>query len=482
MHQVLKKYWHVPGLLIVLVILFLSGSWYGKRQVATQKAAGSRPILYYVDPMNPAHTSPKPGLAPSGMKLEPVYADDGGRVAGSTMPPGSFKITPEKQQIMGLRIAAVEQAPWTYRLKTTGKVAVDENRIYRLNAFTDGWVVRIFNHTTGSLVRKDEPLATFYNQDLPTTLQTYFYALDAMDQDQKLFPGQQDLLLAQQLSAAGVLMNLGMGKLQLDDLARSRELTQEIIINTPATSFILARNITPGQRFAAGEELYRLADLSRVWVLADLFESEAKYIRPGEKVQGDASQPGREAHGDGERNSARVRSGDADREGAPGGGQPPICPQARDVCGRGVSHQPACLDQRAGGRHPGFRAHSRPYSSTGATVISNRAGSRPGGAWETGWKSSRGSSPASALWFPAISSSIPRPGCSWRWREWAAWIPRIPSAALRWMRARQRLPASKALIKTRPMISARIRAGKSLTRGRSALRPNQKRARLTSRR
>ena len=99
-----------------------------------------------------------------------------------------------------------------------------------------------------------------------------------------MLSSQHDLLVAQKLSAEGVLMNLGMGKPQLDDLARSRKLTQEIIISAPATSFVLARNITPGQRFAAGEELYRLADLSRVWVLADLFENEAKYVRPGEKV------------------------------------------------------------------------------------------------------------------------------------------------------------------------------------------------------
>lgn len=161
MHQVLKKYWLVPGLLIVLVILFLSGLWYGKRQVATQKAAGSRPILYYVDPMNPAHTSPKPGLAPCGMKLEPVYADDGGRGAGGAILLESFKITFEKQQVMGLRVVAVEQMPWTCKLRTTGKVAVDEDRIYRVNAFIEGWIVKVFNNTTGSLVRKDEPLATF---------------------------------------------------------------------------------------------------------------------------------------------------------------------------------------------------------------------------------------------------------------------------------------------------------------------------------
>ena len=76
--------------------------------------------------MNPAHTSPEPGLAPCGMKMEPVYADDGGQAASSAMPPGSVKITPEKQQIIGVRVATVEKSPWTYTLRTVGKVAVDE--------------------------------------------------------------------------------------------------------------------------------------------------------------------------------------------------------------------------------------------------------------------------------------------------------------------------------------------------------------------
>ena len=80
-------------------------------------------------------------------------------------------------------------------------------------------------------------------------------------------------------------MNLGMSSQQIKDLIRSKEITQEIIINAPATSFVLARNITPGQKFITGEELYRLADLSRVWILADLFKNEAKYVRPGEKVK-----------------------------------------------------------------------------------------------------------------------------------------------------------------------------------------------------
>jgi Cu(I)/Ag(I) efflux system membrane fusion protein len=284
-----KKYWYVAGVLILLAALFLVGSWYGQRNAAGPKAAGSRRILYYVDPMNPAHTSPEPGFAPCGMKLEPVYADNEAQAAGSALPPGSVKITPEKQQIIGVRVATVEKSPFTYTLRTVGKVDVDETRLYRLKALTEGWIVKVYNNaTTGSLVRKDEPLATFYIRDLPTTLQTFFYAIDAvnrMKNDPNLAPGQQDLLEAQRLSAEGVLINLGMSQMQIKDLIRTRQLVQEIIINAPATSFVLARNVTAGQKFNSGEELYRLADLSRVWILADLFKNEAKYIRPGEKIK-----------------------------------------------------------------------------------------------------------------------------------------------------------------------------------------------------
>lgn len=287
-HAALKKYWYVPGLLILLAVLFLAGSWYGQRKVDPQTSAGGRRILHYVDPMNPAHTSPEPGLAPCGMKMEPVYADDGGQAAGSALSPGSVKITPEKQQIIGVRVATVEKSPWTYTLRTVGKVAVDETRTYRLNAFSDGFITKVYDISTGSLVRKDEPLATFYSKDLFTALQTYYYAVYALDnlqQGQQLPASQRHLLEAQKRSAEYNLMNLGVSSQQIKDLIRSKEITQEIILNAPATSFVLARNVTPGQKFISGEELFRLADLSRVWILADLFKNEASYVRPGEKVK-----------------------------------------------------------------------------------------------------------------------------------------------------------------------------------------------------
>ncbi len=245
--------------------------------------------MYYVDPMNPSHTSPDPGLAPCGMKLEPVYAEDAGQKPSSALAPGSIKVTPEKQQIIGVRLATTEKAPYTFTLRTVGKVVADETRTYRVNAFSEGFITKVYDVSTGSLVRKDEPLAAFYSKDLFTALQTYYYAIYALDnlqqQGQSLPASQRNLLEAQKRAAEYSLMNLGVTSQQIKELIRSKEITQEITISAPVTSFVLARKVSPGQKFVTGEELFQLADLSRVWIVADLYENEAKYVRPGEKVR-----------------------------------------------------------------------------------------------------------------------------------------------------------------------------------------------------
>ncbi|MDD2903676.1 MAG: efflux RND transporter periplasmic adaptor subunit, partial [Syntrophales bacterium] len=293
LQTVLKKYWFVPVFLLIFAVLFLAGSWYGQKKADSQASTGNRRILYYVDPMNPAHTSPEPGLAPCGMKMEPVYAEDEDHPAGTALSPGSVKITPKKQQIIGVKVATVAKSPWTYTLRTVGKVAADETRIYRINAFIDGFIMKVFDNSTGSLVRKDEPLATYYSKDLFTALQTYYYAVYALDnlkyenvqQGRAVPSSQKHYLEAQKQAAEYNLMALGVSPQQIRELIRNKDITQEIIISAPVTSFVLVRNITPGQKFTTGQELYRLADLSRVWIQADLFKDEAGYVHPGEKVK-----------------------------------------------------------------------------------------------------------------------------------------------------------------------------------------------------
>ena len=100
---------------LVILTAFLAGSWYGSRKAVQSGPAHGRRILHYVDPMNPAHTSPEPGMAPCGMKMEPVYAEGEGQEAPpANLPPGAVKVTSQKQQLIGVRLGVVEKAPFKH--------------------------------------------------------------------------------------------------------------------------------------------------------------------------------------------------------------------------------------------------------------------------------------------------------------------------------------------------------------------------------
>jgi membrane fusion protein, copper/silver efflux system len=282
-----KSWTLIGGVILIIFTCFLAGSYYGQRQAA-KAGAGAQKILYYVDPMNPAHTSPEPGLAPCGMKMEPVYADEVGDYPDSSLAPGSVRVTPRKQQLIGVRLAPVEKAPFSHALRALGRVAVDETRIFRLNASTDGWIREVGNNSTGSVVKKDEILATFYSPEFLAAQQAYIYSVSALDRFQasgQETPSQIEGTKRSIQQYVDSLHNLGMSDLQLRELENSRRYTENILMVAPVTSFVLARNVSPGQRYTAGTEWYRLADLSRVWVVVDLYENEAGFIRPGEKVR-----------------------------------------------------------------------------------------------------------------------------------------------------------------------------------------------------
>ncbi len=276
-------------LLGTVVASFFLGSWF-TRTTAKGKDSPGRKVLYYVDPMHPAYKSDKPGVAPDcGMQLEPVYADGGSPAGDTDHDPATWEkravaISAEKQQLIGVRIGAVERAPLAHTIRTVGRVATDEARIYRINLATDGWIRRVYPPTTGSLVQKDELLAAFFSSDFVTAEQAYFYALGTRDRlaaDPARTPEQLALVEAQVRTGEAGLLNLGMGEPQIRDLGRTRELTQDILVQAPVTGFVIARNVSPGLRFDRGVELYRVADLSRIWILADLFEDEATFFRPG---------------------------------------------------------------------------------------------------------------------------------------------------------------------------------------------------------
>ena len=286
----MKKYTFLVFLLVLAAGSFCAGTWYSLKQPAGASASETRRVLYYVDPMNPAHTSDKSGLAPCGMKMEPVYAEVAGMDTGKGTPmsPGTVKVSAEKQQLIGMHVTTAETASWSDTVRILGRITPDETRIYRINAATDGWIKEISPITTGSLVPKDQLLATFYAPEFFPSMKAYLYGLRALERFQ-----QNGTETKEQLESTdgnienyrNALRNLGMTEHQLDTIRSTKQGTSDRIeIRAPEAGFILIRNYTLGERFQRGTELCRIADLSVVWVVADIFENESQYFQPGVQV------------------------------------------------------------------------------------------------------------------------------------------------------------------------------------------------------
>src|SRR5512137_2021909 len=161
----MKNRTNIIVIISLVLISFLAGMFLksGRNGFDGQ---GGRKVLYYVDPMHPSYKSDKPGIAPDcGMKLEPVYADGAGVSAPTetAAAPGTVKITADRQQLIGVKVATVEKRPITQTIRMLGRVSVDETRVYRINATVDGWITKTSPKATGGLVKKDEVLSGFYS-------------------------------------------------------------------------------------------------------------------------------------------------------------------------------------------------------------------------------------------------------------------------------------------------------------------------------
>jgi Cu(I)/Ag(I) efflux system membrane fusion protein len=281
----MKRPTTVGSLLFLVLFAFAAGRYSG---VSSHGAhAGTKRVLYYVDPMHPAYRSNKPGIAPDcGMALEPVYEDED-PAAKLQLPPGAVSISPEKQRLIGVHVVAVKKSSGSRLIRTTGRVEADGNRVHRVMAGTEGWVQSVQSNPAGTVVKKNEFLATLYSREFRNAEQAYLGSLASLDrlkashdQDDSARTGDASLRINEEQ-----LRSLGMGEPQIKELAKTRQITRDITLTSPIEGVVLSRDISPGQRFEKGTEFYRIADLSRVWIIADVFGDEAQLFRPGAKVR-----------------------------------------------------------------------------------------------------------------------------------------------------------------------------------------------------
>jgi RND family efflux transporter MFP subunit len=274
-------------LLVVAVFVagFGYGRWYGKSAAgAAQK--GGRKILYYVDPMHPAYKSDKPGIAPDcGMKLEPIYEEGGASAPTATdeqaaLPMGTIKINADKQQLIGVSYGQVESGAGVRTFRAVGKVAFDETRVARVHARVEGWIDQVFVDFTGQLVTKGQRLLTLYSPEMLATQQEYLLALKSKDM-LKNSTFEDALRQTDSLTAASRkrLELWDLSDAQIEEIARTGKPVTNITLNSPIGGYVIARNAFSQQKITPETELYNIVDLSRIWIMADVFENEAPMIR-----------------------------------------------------------------------------------------------------------------------------------------------------------------------------------------------------------
>jgi Cu(I)/Ag(I) efflux system membrane fusion protein len=268
-----------------------AGSFAGTLWVHRSGTAGAsaHAATVYACPMHPDYRSDHPGDCPvCGMRLDVVRA---GGAAVPARPDGAVQVSPDRQQAIGVRVGVVGRAPGTRRLRTTGRVAPDENRTYPLVAAVSGWIRDVASVTTGDAVKKDQVLASFLAPELEfrNAQQSYYTTLDAfyrMALTQQPPPAQArshpSSRGADEIERmADELRTLGVTNSQLREIGQRRELVRDIRVESPVDGFVLKRNVSPGLRFDRGFELYRIADVSRVWILADVYRDDVPLIRRG---------------------------------------------------------------------------------------------------------------------------------------------------------------------------------------------------------
>jgi Cu(I)/Ag(I) efflux system membrane fusion protein len=224
-------------------------------------AADEPEILYWVAPMDPNYRRDKPGKSPMGMDLIPVYADS----AGS----GSISIAPEVVENLGVRTAVAERSRLWRGIDTVGYVDYDESLVSHIHLRTEGWIENLVVQSEGERVSKGQRLFDIYAPELVNAQQEFLQALKLDN------PGMQQ-------ASKDRLEALGVSAGQIQALQKSRRVRQTVSIYAPQDGVVSTLPVREGMFVKPADRVMSLADLSQVWLLAEVFERQADWVKVGQ--------------------------------------------------------------------------------------------------------------------------------------------------------------------------------------------------------
>jgi len=243
-------------------------------------AAGKteRKILYYRNPMGLPDTSPEPKQDSMGMDYIPVYADE----AAS---PGQVSLSPDKVQKLGVRTEAAALRELVRTVRAVGQFQVDERRLHTVTAKFEGYIERLHVNATGQQVARGQPLMQVYSPELVAAQEEYLIAWHGR---QSLEKGTDESLVGVGRLAEGALRRLRNWDIsdgELQRLQREGKATRTLTLYAPAGGVVLEKVAIQGMRFMPGEPLFKIADLSRIWLVADVFEQDLGLVHVGQTVK-----------------------------------------------------------------------------------------------------------------------------------------------------------------------------------------------------
>jgi Cu(I)/Ag(I) efflux system membrane fusion protein len=234
-----------------------------------QAVKGERKILYYRNPMGLPDTSPLPKKDSMGMNYVPVYEsdepDDGNVV----------KVSLDRVQRTGLRSEPVQMRTLVQSVHAVGTVKYDERRQIVVAMRTEGYVEDLFVNATGQSVKAGEPLFRVYSRDIQMA------QIDLLDASQNQRRTSSESALSSMNGAAQRLRNFGVPESRIEEVRSKGQNPRTLDWPAPITGTVIDKRIINGQRVQAGDELYRIIDLSQVWIIADVAEADLAAVKPG---------------------------------------------------------------------------------------------------------------------------------------------------------------------------------------------------------
>jgi len=271
-----------------IVLVASAGAWTACRgRASTQSplpsavaASPDRKIAFYRSPMDPSVRSSTPARDSMGMDFLPVYDDElqPSAVAGRAL----VSLSPERRRTLGLRSEPVRRLELQRTIRTVGRVAADERRLHHVHTKLEAYIEHLYVDYTGKFVRKGEPLASLYSPELVATQQEYLLAWRARGQlasssIPSVAQGGVDLLAA----ARQRLLLLDVRPADIARLESTGEVRRTLDLYSPVSGYVTQKTALHGMRVTAADTLFDIADLSHLWVLADVYETDLPAVRVG---------------------------------------------------------------------------------------------------------------------------------------------------------------------------------------------------------